>query len=284
MNRRVPRDWLVRPMPIRWRRGPAWVDGDNIVMDLRRSTDYQPLAEPHVGVELSRVRTPEDATAFVQRFGMLRATREDRRVVQMRAPEDGWAPLREGFVDFEAAALDLHGILEDALLVQAAAGGGAEAICELRERFVIPEDREVTVRGAGDLVVARAGDVLSAEDRLVDADDRSVVLRASHDTAGRLNDGWALDEATPYVFDRAFAGEHGVTPGTWRLGLAPRNLVGVAYLSVALALADRQPIAICEDRTCRRAFFVTDGRQRFCTSTCANRTRYRRFRAKQKER
>lgn len=273
-------------MPIRWRRGPAWVDGDNIVMDLRRSTDYQPLAEPHVGVELSRVRTPKDATAFVQRFGMLRATREDHRVVQqMRAPEGRWAPLREGFVDFEAAALDLHGILEDALLIQKAAGGDAKAIGELRERFVISEDREITVRDAtGDLVVAQAGDVLSAEDRLVDADDRSVVLRASHDTAGRLNDGWALDEATPYVFDRAFAGEHGVTPGTWRLGLAPSNLVGVAYLSVALALADRQPFAICEDRTCRRAFFVTDGRQRFCSSTCANRTRYRRFRAMQKGR
>jgi len=128
-------------------------------------------------------------------------------------------------------------------------------------------------------VIARAGDVLTAQDRLVDADDRSVVLRASHDTANRLNDGWALDEASPYVFDRAFAGEPDAKPGTWRLGLAPSNLVGVAYLSVAVTLADQQQIGICEETTCRRAFFVTDGRQRFCTPACANRARHRRFRA-----
>ena len=41
-------------------------------MDPSRSTSYQPLTEPTVGIELANVKTPNDAVAFVRRFGLLR--------------------------------------------------------------------------------------------------------------------------------------------------------------------------------------------------------------------
>ena len=271
-------------MPLKWRRGPAWVEGDDIVMDLARSTPYLPLAEPGVGVELARVRTPDEAAAFVERFGMLRATRE-RRLLEFARPENPGAPLREGFAHFEAAAADLQRILESALVVRRAASGDTDAMNQLRAWFVVAEDEEVPVRdsGTGDVVLRRAGDVLSPGERLEGADDRTILLHASQDTAGRLNDGLALDDATPCVFDRAFVGEAGVKPGTWRMGMVPSTLAGVCYLSVALALADRQEIAACEERSCRRVFVATDPRQRYCTPTCAGRARQRRFKAKRSE-
>ena len=273
----------MRAVPIEWHRGPAWVDGDDIVMDLARSTPYWPLAEPGVGVELSRVRAPDDAAAFVERFGMLRATRE-RRLLEFRRPASPCALLREAFAHFQATAEDLQGILEAAVVVRRATSGDAEAMNQLRAWFVVAEDEKISVRDSttGDLV-RRAGDALSPDERLVGADDRTVLLHASQDTARRLNDGLALDEATPCVFDRAFVGEAGIAPGTWCLGMIPSTLAGVCYLSVALALADRREIGACEEATCRRMFFGSDSRQRFCTPACAGRARQRRFKAKRSE-
>ena len=41
-------------------------------MDPRRATSYQPLTEPVIGIELANVKTPNDAVAFVRRFGLLK--------------------------------------------------------------------------------------------------------------------------------------------------------------------------------------------------------------------
>lgn len=272
-------------MPIEWRRGPAWVDGDEIVMDLERSTSYQPLAEREVGVELSRVRTPDEAAAFVERYGLLRWTLEQQRVVrQLRGePREPTLTLRQEFVSFQVAAEDLGVILDQALTVRRAAGGDADAVARLRAWFVVPDDEVVEVpNDAGGIDRRRAADVYSREERLIDADDAEVVLRSSHDTAERINEGLALDDPTPFVFDRAVVGEPGVEPGAWRLGIMPRTLAGVCYLSVALSLADRQEIDLCEEETCRRPFVVADARQRFCAPACASRARQRRFKARRR--
>ena len=265
-------------MPEKWLRGPAWIDGDDIVMDLSRATSYQALAERTIGIELSRVRTPEHAVSFVRRFGLLRATRLRRSWI---TGEDSDAPLHELFTEFEVEAARLRDILEVVLLVRQGSNGDAESIRRLRAKLVISEDRDLIVQdpSTGERGARLAGDLISPVERFYDADDRTILMNASQWAADRLNASLRYDRAPPFVFDRAFVGEP-VPPGAWRIGMAPDSLAGVCNLSVALALADREPIDICQEQSCRQVFFVTDGRQKFCTPACANRSRYRRFKAK----
>ena len=68
--------------------------------------------------------------------------------------------------------------------------------------------------------------------------------------------------------------------GRGALVWAPTTLEGVCYLTVALMLAEKEPIEVCCEPTCGHFFVATDGRQKFCTPACGNRARYRRYQEK----
>ena len=166
------------------------------------------------------MRTPEDAVAFVRRFGLLRATRERRCII---TGEDSDAPLHELFTEFKVEAAFLREILETVLLVRQGSNGDAESIRRLRAAPVIPRDRDVIVQDppTGEWGARRAGDLMSPVERFVDADDRTILMNASQWAADRLNASLQVNSAPPFVFDRAFIGEP-VPPGAWRIGMAPR--------------------------------------------------------------
>ena len=274
MAKEIPKHWLVRPVPVEWLRGPAWIDGGDIVMDGPRASTYHPLAEPEIGMELARVRTPKDAVTFVGRFGLL---------YMFGRPTAGRLKkrLREPFTGFEAVAGELSFILETARLVRRGSDGDAKAIRHLHEMILVPEDGRVSVRDdeTGEYVERRAGDVLSPEERFVDADDHTILMHANqYRVAELLNEGIADGPAC--VHDRAFAGES-TPPGKLRFGIRPASLAGVCYLSVALALTEQAAVGVCADPTCGRPFFIRDKRQRFCDRACGNRVRFRRFMDKQ---
>jgi hypothetical protein len=86
-----------------------------------------------------------------------------------------------------------------------------------------------------------------------------------------------LFKAKPLIYDRAAMGE-AVKPGILRIGIVPQSLMDVCYLSIALALAEKEPLKVCPE--CARVFVVEDARQQFCTPVCGNRARLRRFHAK----
>ena len=267
-------------MPADWLRGPTWIDGDDIVMSVVDATPYRMLAESDVGLELARVRTPAEALEFARRFGLLRASPSGR---SMSLKVDPKSPLREPVALFETTAEDLRYVLDTIVLVRRGNQGDVTAVRELRRRLVIPEDADVSVRDPATdrYVTRRAGDVYSPRERFVGADERTILTYASEHAAQIVNDGlWS--ESPVNVYDRAFASES-VPPGSWRVGTSPDTLATACYLSVALVLAEQRPIGICEDETCRRVFFIEDGRQRFCTAACANRARYRRYRQRQQE-
>ena len=269
----TPKHWLVRPVPVEWLRGPAWIDGDDIVLDGPRASTYHPLAEPEIGMELARVRTPNDAVTFVGRFGLLYTfDRPPAGRLKKR--------LREPFRGFEVVADDLSFILDTARLVRRGGDGDPKAIRHLHDLLLIPEDRIVPVRDdeTGDYVKRRAGDVYSPEERFVDADDHTILMHANESLAELLNEGMADGPAC--VHDRAFAGES-VPPGKLRFGIRPASLAGVCYLSVALALTEQAAVGVCADPTCGKPFFIKDKRQRFCDRACGNRVRFRRFMDKQ---
>ena len=271
----IPKLWPLRPLPVEWLwlRGPAWVDGEDIVLDCARASTYHPLAEPETGIELARVRTPEDAVKFVQRFGLLSQP--------IPLPAEPLKALREPFRSFETDAKELRYILETARLVRRGGEGDAEAIDQLRRMVLIPEDAEVSERDeeTGNLVTRRAADVFSPEERFVGADERTILTHAhQRHVANPLNE--VIVDSDACVYDRSFMGEP-VPSGALRVGVRPNSLQGACYLSVALALADRVPIGTCADPTCGRPFFIEDKRQRFCSRACGNRVRFRRFMDKQ---
>ena len=245
-------------------------------MDPSRATSYQPLTEPVVGIELANVKTPSDAVAFVRRFGLLKKSERlgDATSVKYDAQRG------ELFTDFQDAAKELQYILMLTLEVRRGNQGDADAISRLREHMVIPEDTELCSWSMGvKEVLGRAGDLYSPEERFEGVDNRTLLMGVSQKAADKLNDGLAGDNAAPYVFDRAFIGES-VCPGAWRLGVAPTTLEGVCYLTVALMLAEKEPIEVCRELTCGHFFVATDGRQKFCTPACGNRARYRRYQEK----
>ena len=268
------RQWPLRPMPIPWLRGPAWIDGDDIVMDRARASTYHALAEPGIGVELARVRTPDDAVAFAGRFGLLRQP--------MSLAGEPLKPLRQSFRSFEVAAEDLGYILDAERLVRhGTTSSDPETIGQLRQMLLIPEDQDVSVRDdeTGELVTRRAGDVYTPAERFVGADDRTILMHAHEYLVARpLTEGMA--DSLACVHDRTFVGES-VPPGTLRIGIRPNSLEAICYLSVALAFVERASIGICADPTCGRPFFIEDKRQRFCSKACGNRVRFRRFMDKQ---
>ena len=247
-------------------------------MDVYYATPYQLRTEPRVGVELSRVRSPDDAAEFVRRFGMLTQlpSLDPRELSTLRSP------LRERYAVFEKTAFDLHIILETMLAVRRGNKGDAQAINQLHEWCSVPEDQEYHYKdpSTGEARVGKAGDFFSPAERNVGVDDRAILTFASEYAAQRVNKGLqSSGHATLRVFDRAHAGEANV-PGAWRIGLEQATLLTACYLSVALVLVDQEPIGICAEQSCQRVFFVTDGRQRFCTATCANRARFKRYKAR----
>src|SRR4051812_16137884 len=97
---------LLRPLARQWFRGPAWQDGDFIVMDCARAEQYQPLSDPMVGLELTRVRSPDDAVTFVRRFGMLRSFPPGA------GREDLPTHVREPYSDFATEAERLRRVIK----------------------------------------------------------------------------------------------------------------------------------------------------------------------------
>ena len=213
-----PKYWPLRPLAVEWLRGPSWIDGDDLVVDRSRASTYHPLAERDVGIELARVRTPEDALGFVQRFGLL------RQPISLSGQP---LPLRESFRSFETDAEELRYILEVARLVRRGAETDPDAIGQLRRLLVIPEDADVLVpdEETGEYIDRRAGDVYTPEERFVGVDDRTILMYAhEYQVARRLNEG--IVDSPPCVYDRAFMGES-VPPGSLRVGVRPTTLAGV---------------------------------------------------------
>jgi hypothetical protein len=268
---------LLRPLARNWFRGPATRDRDVIVMDGRRghAESYEPMLEPRVGLELARVRTPDDAVRFVTRFGVLGG----RSITRPPVLDDPWpAEYRQPFTDFERAAEDLRQILRTVQDVRKATEGDQTALARIKQHFGPPEpDSDLSITSAAGTVIWKARDWHSPE--YFTRDDRAILIDASDWAATGLMQGLNDSDARPYVFEPAqlFPGSK-IKPGGLRTGILTETLLGFCYLSVAQVIAS-EPLATCDE--CNRAFIVDDKRQRFCEAACANRARFRRFKNKQ---
>lgn len=262
---------LLRSLARPWFRGRATRQGEMIVLD--QMERYEPMREPRIGIELARVRTPDEAVSFVARFGLLD---RPRNVPYWEpCPADG----RQPFADFERAAEDLRKILRLIHDVRKATAGDADALAQLRKDFgpKNPDD-DVTRHTASGTRTIKAREILSDED-FAEVDDRTILVRASDWAAWGLNDGLLQADAHPYVFEPAqIFPDSRAPPGHLRIGVLPETLLGFCYLTIAQAAA-HEPLATCEE--CQRVFVVDDARQKFCDPKCAGRARFRRFKTNQ---
>jgi hypothetical protein len=264
---------LIKPAAPVWFRGPARRDGEWVVFDARRAVVYNPTNEPRVGVDLARVRTPEDAVAFVERYGPLWSLDTEKislsKLGGLAISSDtkitgGPAERRERVADILAEARHLHDFIRDGRDAQRSAAGDLAA----RERVV----REVQARlqqndeslrrsASGDLI--ELDHVRQANERYrADALQRPETWLTEHDA-------WRLsiqirESVRPHI--------QGDGAGRFRVLLVGETLLDFCLLSVVNALA-RETLDTCPE--CVRVFIVDDKRQKFCEPKCANRARFR---------
>lgn len=238
----------------RWQRGNAvFENGWIIVSDL---TPY-PL-EPGEALEdmpfaLAGVRSPAEAVAFAERYGLLR----EGWPLDILAKDKPLPPtLRERYIDWQREAGQLVAIMNLYVDLAAALNGDTAAEASLRDVIVDMNYPEVKSMA------------------FLDAGVKDVIARSLNH--GR--EGITLDV-------EAFGGYQGdiEDPEHRRIGYVARarTLIAVIYQQLTDLIIQQRTMRYCED--CGRVFLPKTGKQRFCNETCAARTRYHRKAQRERE-
>ncbi len=226
-------------LPPAWRRGPASVVGEWIVLDRDRAEDYQPAENDQLLPDLAGIRQPHDALGVVKRFGLLR-----------HGPATSGEPT-ERFADWAQNARDLTRIMRLYESVRLAAEGDSHRKKELRE------DAQVLAQ-------------LEAWPKL------TVPEAATYAISDAIAHGLAEMpmKPTPSIGWLDASGQQTGQPGEFVVSGTPRNLVEWAYHDLMMLVARKVPVATCEE--CARMFVLNHGNRRFCSGRCGNRARQRR--------
>jgi len=220
--------------------GETWIVLPDEAKELRVPGD-RPYA---LVFDLDFVQSPEDARAYVRRWGLLFTGAGDPAVAGV---------FREAWSDWSASIRELRRVITLAGYVRRAYDSDAEAMATLR-RFPDPsvegmadDDllREIS-RGIGALVTAKLAVV-----------------------------PWALDA-------RAWLDPADGDPTEYLLAARPPNTISYVYFLIADLLAARAPVHRCKG--CGRLFRPTHGNSRYHDETCSQRARYQRWYAGRKGR
>jgi hypothetical protein len=229
--------------PVKWLHGPARIEGEFVVLDPSRARPYFPIAEQELVYDLAAVRRPQDALAFVQRYGLL-----------THGPDAN--EHREALSLFVKEALSVTFALTLYLSIRKAVGSEALAASD-----AIRELREFLPEFLPELGVARK------------TTDHGVIDLASRTVAGLVNSGLVGVESK---IEHAGGYEEGER-GDFLLSARSPTLRGLIYHQLALLITTRFPLRTCAESECGRFFPVRDKRQQFCSATCSGRARQRRW-------
>jgi hypothetical protein len=224
-----------------WVRGPAGIEGQEIVLDESRAEKYwlyeseqaEQMAFDLAAMAFHRSgRDPQQVKAFVRRYGLLWHGVDKLGSGECREPLDNWW--------FEAEKLS-------SVLVMSAKLGEA-----MREGSATPVRRFFETQifeGLG----------------LSFPNDESYVRAATRIAARLLNQGmqegrWGMVTAQP---------------GELQLAYYPNNLVAAAYANIGTLVATKAEFKECPG--CSRIFQPTSGKQAYHDPQCATRARQRRW-------
>jgi hypothetical protein len=229
----------MRSQAPEWLRGPAALDGEDLVLDRAAAQGYQPISERELVFELAAVIDADAALAFAARYGILRPRGEGKNP-------------RQSLAEFLREAAKVHVILELNRVLGAAVAG---------ERGALRRARDLSA-------------TIAKEFRAPSRDDAQMLEQLSAAIADLVNEGGA---GTEMRIESAARWEVDMEPDVFMFSAHPRDLLGAAYHHLAMLLVSRAPMRTCEG--CGRFFIVEHGRQRFHDETCASRARQRRYRA-----
>jgi hypothetical protein len=239
-----------------WVKGPARIEGDEIVLDEERAEAYYIHGPENLLTDLASLvpsrpdfRT-QDAVRFVRRHGLLWHGPEAVGRGDVREALDEWW--------YAGARLSVTIKLYRGLL-EGVRTGSAEPIRSLGYRIARVPGTE------------RWGD------------DEYVLMMASGMLAGVINSRLA-DCSHAIAAACGFLGEDGeplAGPGIFFYDVQPPNLESAAYSHLAGLMVTRAEIKDCPG--CGRPFTPTSGKQKYHSTSCASTDRARRFRERQSE-
>jgi hypothetical protein len=217
--------------------GDGWLDLDPATVET-----YLPLEEERLLFDLASIRSPEDAVEFIAKYGMLH-----------HGPRS--ADRRERFTEWVELSQVLHMLLRlHELLIEARSGDAAAAATEIQELFgplfedffAEPAPNASELLGQASVFLAKA-----ISEGLEDVNES---------VEAAVTWGTATDD-----------GPGG--PGVFMLSARPQDLAGFAFHQLAMTVVQGKETRVCAE--CGEVFRVTDRRQRYCSSRCASRRRYR---------
>ena len=224
-----------------WIRGSVRLEGDDIVLTPKGS-DYL-LPGQELPIQLAGVRSPGEAVAVAQRFGLLRKGWKETTQTT--------GDLREPYDDWRQVALDLNhimGLVIDLRLAMSGNTNGVERLREARSKVIQndPADDDDRVQQWATITIA------------------ALMTQGIGDVEYRLEVIHRRDPSRP------------VELGTWMRTLAPATMLSAAYGELAEYIDSTQARELRHCADCDRIFLVGDPRQRYCNTTCANRAAYHR--------
>jgi len=275
---------------LEWTRGPAVFDSGMLVRVPDIWKRISVLPSDAIDVEVSRIHSPDDAVAFIARFGFL-AIRgfvapftdgEHNQTLNIPGTVIGNStdnsntaaemPQRESFDLFATTAADIRDILRLMKDVRAALGTDDAALQALQRWSKGSPKFKATLDQRQRKQLVR--------DPFADESTSDFLRAVTDHVAERLNAGFIADARPPSlsVFGQpATAIDPRESPDRLTLSVACPTLRSFAYWTLAQKLISRNPIATCQE--CAHDFVVqVAGRervQRFCTENCARRARYR---------
>jgi hypothetical protein len=233
-----------RPVPRPWLRGPASIDGGNVVLDLAHAEQSWPWSnDDQLALDLANITTGE-IPEFVACYGLLRSGPGSERLSE---PVQLWLDTAHELRAYLTMAANLE-----------------------RARDI---DREDWVEATNWLREA-AGRLLGEAVQDNDEAQRIVTSAISQKVSEHLA-GVELSLGALHEYEDAEA-----DPGDFALVALPEDLIGFAYWRVAAMLASKVELRYCGG--CHRVFAPRDARQRFHDAACANRHRQRRYLARQR--
>lgn len=241
------RNWSQYP---HWARGPARIDGDEIVLNEDRARPYFLYESTDLLFDLAEIAAdpsnldPRRVVAFVRRYGLFWHGADELGTGKCREP------LRKWWTEsYELAVMaDFYVRLKEA--TTAGSAGSLRAMPYDFMKFVEGGDRE---------------------------DDESYIEVASlflAEVISRKLEGCGVGIASSLGLDVERKG-----PLDFLLTQKPPDLVTAAYAQLAMAMVRRAPIEECQG--CGRMFIPESGKQKYHSKSCASTSRWRRWKERQ---
>jgi hypothetical protein len=231
---------------VRWCKGPATIDGAEVVLDEGEAAPYWMFLPSDVVFDLAELaEVPGMIPTFVRRYGMLWHGASDLGTNQCRELLEDW--FKE--IDALRATLGLYHRLGEAV------DAGSSAPLRQGEFAWHPEFVE----------------------HATDADFFELAsLQIAYSVTARLEDCKLGLVSTMELKNVAEP-----TPTAFRLSHNPPNLLTAVYERLALLVSGRATVTECPG--CGRLFAPESGKQKYHSPSCASTTRWRRWKEKQAE-